>query len=56
MGPGSAAHHAASAARCAASGARATFTEARAFPPGIAAGARYPEAQLAHMDSEKKRH
>jgi pyridoxine 4-dehydrogenase len=26
---------------------------ARAFPPGAAAGARYPEAQLAHMDSEK---
>jgi aryl-alcohol dehydrogenase-like predicted oxidoreductase len=26
---------------------------AKAFPPGIAAGARYPEAQLAHMDSEK---
>ena len=25
-----------------------------AFPPGIAAGARYPEAQLAHMDSEKR--
>jgi pyridoxine 4-dehydrogenase len=24
-----------------------------AFPPGVAAGARYPEAQLAHMDSEK---
>jgi pyridoxine 4-dehydrogenase len=28
---------------------------AKAFPPGAAAGARYPEAQLAHMDSEKKR-
>jgi pyridoxine 4-dehydrogenase len=28
-------------------------TLARAFPPGAAAGARYPEAQLAHMDSEK---
>src|ERR1700754_155185 len=26
---------------------------AKAFPPGVAAGARYPEAQLAHMDSEK---
>jgi aryl-alcohol dehydrogenase-like predicted oxidoreductase len=26
---------------------------ARAFPPGAAAGARYPESQLAHMDSEK---
>jgi aryl-alcohol dehydrogenase-like predicted oxidoreductase len=26
---------------------------AKAFPPGAAAGARYPEAQLAHMDSEK---
>ena len=25
---------------------------AKAFPPGAAAGARYPEAQLAHMDSE----
>ena len=25
----------------------------KAFPPGAAAGARYPEAQLAHMDSEK---
>jgi pyridoxine 4-dehydrogenase len=24
----------------------------KAFPPGVAAGARYPEAQLAHMDSE----
>jgi aryl-alcohol dehydrogenase-like predicted oxidoreductase len=28
---------------------------ARALPPGAAAGARYPEAALAHMDSEKKR-
>jgi len=27
---------------------------ASAFPPGAAAGARYPEAQLAHMDSEKR--
>jgi aryl-alcohol dehydrogenase-like predicted oxidoreductase len=27
---------------------------AKAFPPGAAAGARYPEAQLAHMDSERK--
>ncbi|WP_065752492.1 aldo/keto reductase [Bradyrhizobium paxllaeri] len=27
---------------------------AEAFPPGAAAGARYPEAQLAHMDSEKR--
>jgi aryl-alcohol dehydrogenase-like predicted oxidoreductase len=27
---------------------------AKAFPPGAAAGARYPEAQLAHLDSEKK--
>ena len=26
---------------------------ANAFPPGAAAGARYPEAQLTHMDSEK---
>jgi pyridoxine 4-dehydrogenase len=26
---------------------------AKAFPHGVAAGARYPEAQLAHMDSEK---
>jgi aryl-alcohol dehydrogenase-like predicted oxidoreductase len=26
---------------------------ARAFPPGAAAGARYPEVQLAHMDSER---
>jgi pyridoxine 4-dehydrogenase len=28
---------------------------AEIFPPGIAAGARYPEAQLAHMDSEKRK-
>lgn len=27
---------------------------AKAFPPGAAAGERYPESQLAHMDSEKK--
>jgi pyridoxine 4-dehydrogenase len=27
---------------------------AKAFPPGIAAGERYPEAQLAHMDSERR--
>jgi aryl-alcohol dehydrogenase-like predicted oxidoreductase len=27
---------------------------AKAFPPDAAAGARYPEAQLAHMDSEKR--
>ncbi len=27
---------------------------AKAFPPGAAAGHRYPEAQLAHMDSEKR--
>jgi aryl-alcohol dehydrogenase-like predicted oxidoreductase len=26
---------------------------AKAFPPGAAAGGRYPEEQLAHMDSEK---
>jgi aryl-alcohol dehydrogenase-like predicted oxidoreductase len=26
---------------------------AKAFPPGAAAGNRYPDAQLAHMDSEK---
>jgi aryl-alcohol dehydrogenase-like predicted oxidoreductase len=26
---------------------------AKAFPPGAAAGARYPESQLVHMDSEK---
>jgi aryl-alcohol dehydrogenase-like predicted oxidoreductase len=30
-------------------------TLAKTFPPGAAAGARYPEAQLAHMDSEKKK-
>jgi aryl-alcohol dehydrogenase-like predicted oxidoreductase len=30
-------------------------TLAKAFPPGIAAGARYPESQLVHMDSEKPR-
>jgi aryl-alcohol dehydrogenase-like predicted oxidoreductase len=28
---------------------------ARAIPVGAAAGARYPEAQLAHMDSEKRK-
>jgi aryl-alcohol dehydrogenase-like predicted oxidoreductase len=28
---------------------------ARAFPPGAAAGGRDLEAQLAHLDSEKKR-
>jgi aryl-alcohol dehydrogenase-like predicted oxidoreductase len=27
---------------------------AKAFPPGVAAGARYPESHLAHMDSEKR--
>jgi aryl-alcohol dehydrogenase-like predicted oxidoreductase len=27
---------------------------AKAFPPGIASGNRYPDAQLAHMDSEKR--
>jgi aryl-alcohol dehydrogenase-like predicted oxidoreductase len=26
---------------------------AKAFPPGAAAGHRYPESQLAHMDSER---
>ncbi len=26
---------------------------AKAFPPGAAAGNRYPDSQLAHMDSEK---
>ncbi len=26
---------------------------AKAIPPGAAAGARYPEAQLVHMDSER---
>jgi aryl-alcohol dehydrogenase-like predicted oxidoreductase len=28
---------------------------AKAFPPGVGAGARYPEAQLAHLDSEKRK-
>ncbi|MDB5575800.1 MAG: aldo/keto reductase [Bradyrhizobium sp.] len=28
---------------------------ATAFPPGAAAGARYPDSQLAHMDSEKRK-
>jgi aryl-alcohol dehydrogenase-like predicted oxidoreductase len=28
-------------------------TLAKTFPPGVSAGARYPEAQLVHMDSEK---
>jgi pyridoxine 4-dehydrogenase len=28
---------------------------ATAFPPGVAAGGRYPDAQLVHLDSEKKR-
>jgi aryl-alcohol dehydrogenase-like predicted oxidoreductase len=28
---------------------------AKAFPPGAAAGGRYPEEQLAHMDSEKRK-
>ena len=27
---------------------------AKAFPPGVASGNRYPDAQLAHMDSEKQ--
>jgi aryl-alcohol dehydrogenase-like predicted oxidoreductase len=27
---------------------------AKAFPPGVAAGGRYPEEHLAHMDSEKR--
>ena len=27
---------------------------AKAFPPGIASGNRYPDAQLVHMDSEKR--
>jgi aryl-alcohol dehydrogenase-like predicted oxidoreductase len=27
---------------------------AKAFPPGAAAGGRYPDAQLAHLDSEKR--
>jgi len=32
-----------------------SFAElAKAFPPGAAAGSRYPESQLVHMDSEKK--
>jgi aryl-alcohol dehydrogenase-like predicted oxidoreductase len=30
-------------------------TLARALPAGVAAGERYPTAQLAHMDSEKGR-
>jgi aryl-alcohol dehydrogenase-like predicted oxidoreductase len=30
-------------------------TLARALPAGVAAGERYPTAQLAHMDSEKRR-
>ncbi len=29
-------------------------TLAAAFPPGVAAGGRYPEEHLAHMDSEKR--
>jgi aryl-alcohol dehydrogenase-like predicted oxidoreductase len=29
---------------------------AKAIPVGAAAGARYPEAQLAHLDSEKRKH
>jgi aryl-alcohol dehydrogenase-like predicted oxidoreductase len=29
-------------------------TLAKAFPPGAAAGERYPESQLAHMDSERR--
>jgi aryl-alcohol dehydrogenase-like predicted oxidoreductase len=28
---------------------------AKAFPPGVAAGQRYPDSQLVHMDSERKR-
>jgi pyridoxine 4-dehydrogenase len=28
---------------------------AKAFPPGVAAGGRYPQEQLAHMDSEKRK-
>jgi pyridoxine 4-dehydrogenase len=28
-------------------------TLAKAFPPGVAAGGRYPQAQLAHLDSER---
>ena len=31
-------------------------TLAKAIPVGAAAGARYPEAQLAHMDSERPMH
>jgi pyridoxine 4-dehydrogenase len=27
---------------------------AKAFPPGVAAGERYPESQLVHMDSERR--
>jgi aryl-alcohol dehydrogenase-like predicted oxidoreductase len=27
---------------------------AKEFPPGVAAGGRYPDAQMAHLDSEKK--
>jgi aryl-alcohol dehydrogenase-like predicted oxidoreductase len=27
---------------------------AKAFPPGVAAGGRYPDAQLVHLDSEKR--
>ena len=27
---------------------------AKAFPPDVAAGSRYPESQLVHMDSERK--
>jgi aryl-alcohol dehydrogenase-like predicted oxidoreductase len=29
------------------------FALAKAFPPGVAAGGRYPEEHLKHMDSEK---
>jgi aryl-alcohol dehydrogenase-like predicted oxidoreductase len=29
-------------------------TLAKAFPPGVASGNRYPDTQLAHMDSEKR--
>ena len=28
---------------------------AKPFPPGVAAGGRYPDAQLAHLDSEKRK-
>ncbi len=28
---------------------------AEAFPPGVAAGGRYPDEQMAHLDSEKRR-